>query len=58
MQNALSPPILLGDIWAREAKDDSISEEERAGRGMVEFTTIVALNCLDGGAELRAHIRE
>jgi hypothetical protein len=33
-----------------------MSEEERAGRGMVEFTTVVALDCLDGGAELRTHI--
>jgi hypothetical protein len=35
-----------------------VSEEERAGQGMVEFTAIVALNCLDGGVELCAHIRE
>jgi len=39
-------------------KNDSMSEEERAGRGMVEFAAIVALNCLDGGAEVRAHIGE
>jgi len=33
-----------------------MSEEERAGRRMVEFTVIVALDCLDGGDELRTHI--
>jgi hypothetical protein len=33
-------------------------EEERAGRGMIKFTTIVALDCLDGGVELCAHMRE
>jgi hypothetical protein len=33
-----------------------MSEEERVGRGMVEFTAVVALNCLDGGAELRTDI--
>ena len=35
-----------------------MSEEERAGRGMIKFTAVIALNCLDGGVELRAHIRE
>jgi hypothetical protein len=44
--------------WARHAKHDTVGEEERAGRGMIKFTAIVALNCLDGGVELRAHIRE
>jgi hypothetical protein len=35
-----------------------MGKEECAGRGMVEFTAIVALNSLDGGVELCAHIRE
>jgi hypothetical protein len=35
-----------------------MGEEERAGRRMIEFTAIVALNCLYEGVELRAHIRE
>jgi hypothetical protein len=33
-----------------------MSEEERVGRGMVKFMAVVALDCLDGGAELRTHI--
>jgi hypothetical protein len=55
-KSALSPPILLRGIWARHSKDDTMGEEERAGRGMIKFTTIIALNCLNGGVELRAHI--
>ena len=57
-KSALGPPILLRGVWAQHAKDDTMSEEERAGRGMIEFTAIVALDCVDGGVELRAHIRE
>jgi hypothetical protein len=33
-----------------------MSEEERAGRGVIKLAAVVALNCLDGGVELRAHI--
>jgi hypothetical protein len=33
-----------------------MSEEERVGRGVVKLTAVVALNCLDGGVVLRAHI--
>ena len=33
-----------------------MGEEERAGQRMIKFTAVVALNCLDGGVELRAHI--
>jgi hypothetical protein len=32
-----------------------MSEEERAGRGVVKLEAVVALNCLDR-VELRAHI--
>ena len=39
-------------------KDDSMGEEERAGRGVVKLAAVVALNCLDGGVKLRANIRE
>ena len=35
-----------------------MGEEERVGAGIVEFATVVALNYLNRGAELRAHIRE
>ena len=33
-------------------------EEERAGAGVVKLASIVALNCLDGGAELCPNIGE
>ena len=33
-----------------------MGEKERAGRRIVEFTTIVTLDVLDGGAKLRANI--
>jgi hypothetical protein len=33
-----------------------MSEEERAGRGVVKLEAVVALNCLDRGVELHAHI--
>jgi len=32
-----------------------MGKEERAGAGVVKLTTVVALNCLDGGAELSGH---
>ena len=48
--------VLLRGVWARHPEDDSMSEEERAGRGVVKLVAVVALNCLDGGVELRAHI--
>ena len=35
-----------------------MSEEECAGRGVIKLAAIVALNCLDGGAKLRAHMRK
>jgi hypothetical protein len=31
-------------------------EEERAGKGVVKFPAIVALNALNGGAELRVNV--
>ena len=55
-KSALSPPVLLRGVWARHPKGNPVSEEECAGRGMIKFTAVIALNCLDGGVELRAHI--
>ena len=55
-KGALGTSVLLRGVWARHPEDDSMSEEERVGRGVVKLTAIVALNCLDGGVELRAHI--
>ena len=34
----------------------AISQEERAGVGVVKLLAIVALDCLDGGVELGMHI--
>jgi hypothetical protein len=57
-KNALSTSVLLGCVWARHPKNDPMSEEERAGRGVIKLAAVVALNCLDGGVKLHAHIRE
>jgi len=35
-----------------------MGEKERAGLRIVEFTAVVALDALDGGAKLRANISE
>ena len=48
--------ILLGGVWTRHAEGNTVGEEERAGLGIVEFTAIVALDALDGGAKLCANI--
>jgi hypothetical protein len=48
--------ILLGPIGARHAKCNTVREEERAGHGIIKFTTVVALDALDGGAKLCAHV--
>ena len=36
----------------------TVCEKERAGIGVVELAAIVALNCLDGGAELSRHMEK
>jgi hypothetical protein len=53
---AFSLAILLGGVGARHAKNNTMREEERAGHGIIEFAAVVALDTLDGGAELRVHI--
>jgi len=55
-KSALSPPVLLRGVWARHPKGNPVSEEECAGRGMIKFTAVIALNCLDGGVKLCARI--
>ena len=57
-KSAFSTSVLLGGVWARHPKDDSMGEEERAGRGVVKLAAVVALNRLNGGVKLCAHIRE
>jgi len=48
--------VLLGCIWTRHAECNTVGEEERTGLRIVEFSAIVALDALDGGAELRANM--
>ena len=48
--------ILLGSIWTRHAECNTVGEEERAGLRIIKFTTVIALDALDGGAELRANM--
>ena len=57
-KSAFNTSVLLGGVWARHPENDPVSEEERAGRRVVELAAVVALNCLDGGVKLRANIRE
>ena len=48
--------ILLRSIWTRHAECNTVGEEEHAGLRIVEFTAIIALDALDGGAKLYANI--
>jgi len=57
-KDALSMSVLLGGVWARHPEGDPMSEEECAGRGVVKLAAVVALNRLNGGVKLCAHIRE
>ena len=47
-----------GRVGARHAQVYAISQEERAGIGVVKLLAVVALDCLDGDAELGLHISE
>ena len=38
--------VLLRGVWAQHPEDNSMSEEERAGRGVVKLAAIVALTAL------------
>ena len=55
-KSALGFTVLLRGVGARHAKNGTVREEERAGRGVVELTAIVALDSLHGSAKLRAHM--
>jgi hypothetical protein len=57
-ERAFGLSILLGSVWTRHAKCNTVGEKERAGRRIVKFTAIVALDTLDGGAELSVNIRK
>ena len=55
-KDALNAAILLGGVWAQHAEDGAMSEEERAGRGVIKLTDVVAMDGLDGGAKLCVRI--
>jgi hypothetical protein len=55
-KNALGTSVLLGGVWARHPENDPVSEEECAGRRVIELAAIVALNCLDRGVKLHVDI--
>jgi hypothetical protein len=49
-------PVLLRNIWTRHAECNTVGEEECAGLRIVEFTAVIALDTLDGGAKLCANM--
>jgi hypothetical protein len=49
-------PVLLRSIWTQHAECNTVGEEERVGLTIVEFTTVIALDALDGGAKLCANM--
>ena len=55
-KSALGFTVLLRGVGARHAKNGTVREEERAGRGVVKLAAIVALDSLHGSAKLRAHM--
>jgi len=57
-ERAFGLSILLGSVWTRHAKCNTVGEKERAGCRIVKFAAIVALDALDGGAELSVNICE
>ena len=48
--------VLLGCIWTRHAKGDTVGEEEWVGLRIVKFSAIITLDALDGGAKLCANM--
>ena len=57
-ERAFGLSILLGSVWTRHAKCNTVGEKERASRRIIKFTAVVALDALDGGAKLRANVSE
>ena len=56
--HALSLAVLRGGVRARHAQLDTVREKESTGGRVVELSTIVALDGLDGEAELCGHPSE
>ena len=56
MNDALSFTLLSGGVGAGHAQVNDIGQDKSAGAGVVKLFAVVALNGLDGGVELGAHI--
>ena len=56
--HALSLAVLRGGIRTRHAQLDTIRDKEGTGGGVIELTTIVTLDGLDGEAKLCGHPSE
>jgi hypothetical protein len=54
----LSLAILGRGVWTRHAELNTVREKEGTGGGVIELTTIVTLDGLDGEAELCRHPSE
>jgi hypothetical protein len=57
-KDAFDFTVLLRGVRARHAKGDTMSEEERAGLGVIKLTPVVSLDTLDGAAKLGGNKRE
>jgi hypothetical protein len=57
-KHAFGLAILLGGVWAGHAEVDTMGKKESMSGGIVKFTTIVALEALNGSAELGGNKRE
>jgi hypothetical protein len=55
-KSTLGFTVLLRGVWAGHAENGTVGEEERASQGVVKLMAIVALDGLDRGAKLRAHM--
>jgi hypothetical protein len=58
VNHVLSLAVLREGIRARHAQLDTIREEEGTRGGVIKLTAIVALDDLDGEAELSGHPSE
>jgi hypothetical protein len=54
--NALGSTILGRSVWARHTEGGTLGEKECAGAGVIKLTGIVALNIVNGDAELSGNI--
>lgn len=52
VDHVFGPTVLRGGVGAREPQLNPVREEERAGGGVVELATIVALESTNQAAEL------